>query len=294
MKKNNSRIFYVLALVGSLILSASISWAESHQTTNQGNPAPANAPIQMDKRRFGDRGQWVKDADGIKAVVGKGRLRTTPERLGKIEDEPLPCRAEIFFEAPVFEFSDTGGERILMKTMNGQALPYADSVPGAPRLPVYTVKLLLPNEESTHREIVGVKIKPQALTPVEGTHQLACVQQPFPIGEEAKITPPDPEIYGSNEPFPTNAAENQMVQAMRGYDIFLVNVCPVVYEPASGKISYYKKMAVYVLTAEQARMQPFDAGRGAKIKARPKDADKVRGFVNNKDDRNIFETYSSP
>ncbi|MGC9307948.1 MAG: C25 family cysteine peptidase, partial [Thermoplasmatota archaeon] len=67
--------------------------------------------------------------------------------------------------------------------------------------------------------------------------------------EKPRLPTPDEEIYGSQQPFPREPYEVVGVQKWRGYTVLIVNLYPVEYIPAPGKLFYYNDMTVTVHTA---------------------------------------------
>jgi|GEM_PF-5079350 hypothetical protein len=254
------------------------------------------ADAAPDKREMGHRVNWQKAGGELQAVLKEHAKDTQPAVLGTIQEESLPCFIEVSFSAPKFEQANAGYERIVInESGTGEPLSYWDGEPGTPRLPIWPVKLLPPNR----REIVGVRVIPTELTLVEGTHKIECVQKPMPTDEpeNPELTLPDPEIYTSDEPFPSYQAGNVMVQRMKGYDIFFVNLCPIQYMPASGAVSYYGKMRVELITkaslaAEKAMVKEGNLGPiPDRIEPDLNALGDVLSIVDNKADKKIEDTY---
>ena len=61
-------------------------------------------------------------------------------------------------------------------------------------------------------------------------------------------TPPDPAVYGSDEPWPRESKEYVGPQSKRGVRMVIVNLNAVRYRPKSGKLSYYKTMRLKINT----------------------------------------------
>ena len=115
---------------------------------------------------------------------------------------------------------------------------------GAPVLPVIPVRLIVASGYEVESVLV-VREHPSALP---GTHRIEPRQPPMPAmqGARAKSAPPDPAIYLSDEPYPASTHTVIGVQKKRGVSILILNLNPVVYHPASGKVVGYETLRLKV------------------------------------------------
>ncbi len=122
--------------------------------------------------------------------------------------------------------------------------------PGAPVLPVKPARILLP----AGRELAEVVVTPGGRVEIPGAWRLRWGQKPIPIlpGAKGQPTPPDQKIYGANQPFPGQPSVTVGVQRRRGAAVLHLNLNPIEYRPASGKLAYYRTMKVSVKTKPAA------------------------------------------
>ena len=144
----------------------------------------------------------------------------------------------------VCDEEDTSSGKIWERVTVGNAPSMG--APGEPVLPVVPVKLILPQgyELESVTVVKGKKIS------LEGTHNIEPGQEPVPLtaGKSAEFTPPDPDVYGSDRPYPGKQHDVVTVQRQRGVSILVVNIYPVEYLPKSGKVSYYDTLELKVKT----------------------------------------------
>ncbi len=118
--------------------------------------------------------------------------------------------------------------------------------PGDPIIPVRAVKLLLPCGEMI-REI-EVKAGEEVIIP--GFYKLKPGDLKVPIGsaEPFPAISPNPVIYGSDEPYPGRRDKLIAIQSLYGFKIAVLNLFPVKYLPASGRLSYFPKIEIEIYT----------------------------------------------
>jgi len=117
-----------------------------------------------------------------------------------------------------------------------------DVLPGAPVLPMRPAIILLP--QGTSPDEVTVTGFDQVI--LERTYLIEPGQALVPTNSEPKPTPPDPETYASTAPFPGELYTQVDVQALKGYTLLRLKLYPVQYVPATGQISYYRRLEVQV------------------------------------------------
>ncbi len=120
------------------------------------------------------------------------------------------------------------------------------SKPGTPELPSKSVQLLLPPGE----QAISISVIYEGINDLPGEYRIYPRQRPYPIGYQGEVefTEPDPEIYNSNMPFPEKLNSEIQTQYLGGHSIALLNIFPVQYIPASGKVSYFSEMRVLIET----------------------------------------------
>ena len=155
---------------------------------------------------------------------------------------------------------------------------------GEPLLPVKSVSILLP--EGKEAGDVTLEYGPEV--ELAGSYYVEPAAQPYPLSkpELAKAPSPDPTIYASREPYPTDALREKVPQVKKGYNILYLSLCPVRYVPAERKLSYYGQITVRV-ALEDRRKAVGEVG------VRDLEADREdvrRGLVN----PGVMDTYTAP
>ena len=116
---------------------------------------------------------------------------------------------------------------------------------GEPALPYHSVSLLLPPGQIAESiEIIGV-----GKVDLKGSFNIYPQQHSRPLSEGAsgKFVKKD-EIYNSDNTYPLNMAGELSTEFMNGYSFAFSAITPVQYNPASGKLSYFKKIIVKIKT----------------------------------------------
>lgn len=144
--------------------------------------------------------------------------------------------------------ADKQGQSVLL-TMPGLE-QYLE--PGAPIVPVRPVTVLIPYG----KQLVNVRTTPLATADLPDTAVLAHAQDCYPLShpELAKAIGPDPTIYGQATPWPGEYHRVVGVHSKRGYQLLTINLFPLQYVPATGKISYCSRMRVDVDLADGAKV----------------------------------------
>lgn len=149
--------------------------------------------------------------------------------------------------------------------------------PGEPVLPYKTARILIPqNHTLVSVEVTGEKIK------LPGQYLIEPGQVQIPTSSDnSTYTPPNPDIYQSENPFPASPYQVIAVQDFRGYKILLVGLIPVEYIPVDRELSYFGSMNVSVETAPIEEPNPLY--RGTVV-----DEERVRVMVDNPE---LLKTY---
>ncbi|MBN1444230.1 MAG: hypothetical protein JXA90_16075, partial [Planctomycetes bacterium] len=136
---------------------------------------------------------------------------------------------------------------------------------GAPVLPWKPVRILLPHAADVHSVIVH----PGPARRLEGAWFLPPGGEEFsPVGADPPPPPePDPLIYGSDVPYPPGVHLEHGRQMKHGRSILCLSVCPVSYEPRSGRIDVLESLEVEVAIRRDASL-PL-AGRSGGTLLRP-------------------------
>ncbi len=153
------------------------------------------------------------------------------------------------FSAPVIET----GNGFDIVTIPDLELTY---VPTEPMLPFKTTNILMP----PNTEIAGIEVETYGQIELEGIYNINYALEPVPIiPDPPEIeTVPDPDIYGSNDPYPSGLFELVSVESFRGYEIAIMNIFPVQYLPASGIVQYYDEIELYITLTDSPQKTPTD------------------------------------
>ncbi len=115
-------------------------------------------------------------------------------------------------------------------------------VEGEPVLPVKTIRVLLP----FGRTYSAVNVSASPMRAVEGKYMIEPGQSSF-IFQTERI-PPDPRVYSSADPYPTDVFQVVTLQNKRGYLILYINLFPVRYIPSTLQLSWCSEMEVEITT----------------------------------------------
>jgi hypothetical protein len=190
------------------------------------------------------------------------------------------------FEEPSIGLTDLYGESFAVVKMPG-ALGVG-KLEGTPVVQIAPVKLLVPyGSEVTGVNVIVETVEIDAYS--KGVDLVATpvapYQPPIPIGHSVPASlAMDWAAYSSNEEYPQQTHENVGVGYAHGYAILTVNLFPVQYVPADGKLSYHSKMTIEVDLEETSQVNRFYRGKEA-------DREWARSLVLNPE---LVESYGPP
>jgi len=115
---------------------------------------------------------------------------------------------------------------------------------GAPIVPMRPATILVP----FGKKVIGGQVIPLNRIELPGTYRLAPAQKPYPLNFKGITVPtePDAAIYGREAPWPGKDYEQKGTYSKRGYQLCVLNLFPVQYEPVTGKLIYATKMRLEV------------------------------------------------
>ncbi len=118
--------------------------------------------------------------------------------------------------------------------------------PGAPALPTYGVKLLLPPGETA----TSVRVIPGDPVLLTSSAQVAPnqAQVPFSYEGQIEIFEPDPAIYQRDQLYPEELATTAKTQFYRGHGLACFLLQPVQYNPLRGEVWWYPHLRVHLTT----------------------------------------------
>jgi hypothetical protein len=140
-------------------------------------------------------------------------------------------------------------EEIAMAEIQGYQLP---SLPecswitevGDPSLPVVLEQVLVGPAERV-REVVVTHVEMEELP---GEYLVYPSQEPTPIGDPPGWTEPNPEVYGSNDPYPGEVIRLTGQGNMTGYRMAALEVFPVQYVPSEERLMVCRSISFTVRT----------------------------------------------
>ena len=116
---------------------------------------------------------------------------------------------------------------------------------GNPALSYHAVSLLLPpGEEAVSVEVIGENPRE-----INGVFRLWPYQPSRPLSKNDKSALIiNKEVYSSKSVYPSSLCGNLSTQYLNGYAFALTAFTPMTYIPAEGKVSYYSKITVKIVT----------------------------------------------
>jgi parallel beta-helix repeat protein len=147
--------------------------------------------------------------------------------------------------------------------------------PGAPMMPLKTVKILIPDG----MEVDDIRVTADGKRYL-GKFLIEPAQKPVPIGAEGEMTPLNVSIYNSMSPYPEKIYSEVGVQYKNGYQILILNLYPVEYIPASRDVSLFEGMSVVV---ETKPAPPSELFRGS-----PEDRAEILEMVDNPEEAGTY------
>jgi len=140
---------------------------------------------------------------------------------------------------------------------------------GEPIMPVRDSKILLPPGE----QIVSADVElGEGILLAEGV-ELAAAAEPLPLGDRTDLD--DQAAATATGAFPADQPVTVTTQRLLGYDIAVVRVFPVQYDPAGGVVTFYPSVRVTITTA------PALAAKGIAPRQDPTDLERVLNVVDN-------------
>ena len=149
-----------------------------------------------------------------------------------------------------FYFSDYKIEpRGTFQTLNfGNA--HLSGIPGEPALPWHEVALMLPPGETAG----DIELVEEDETAIPGSYLLWPQQPPRPISEdEPGAFIRNDKVYLQNKPYPESRRGHLLTQYLNGYAFALSSFTPVKYNPATGSLSWFRKVTVRIKTRADAQ-----------------------------------------
>ena len=160
----------------------------------------------------------------------------------------------------------SAGLELNLKTPDRASLENAGQIildPGAPMLPYYALRVLVPFGESV--EAVDLTLQNPRLLSRGTVPAMARTQQPTSM-PAPDTTLPNPLIWNVDSPWPTESYRYLGTQFQRGYQIAVINVFPYKYNPVTRELLVYEDISLSLhaspdrdLSSRQANMLRRDA-----------------------------------
>jgi len=157
---------------------------------------------------------------------------------------------------------------------------YAAGNPGEPNIPSKGAYILLPPKS----KLSNVRVEEKDKSSLGFGFNIEPIGQLVPISDvktSSKLVKDD-YIYGKDEYYPGNLFSNVGVYSFKGYDILVILLHPMQYNPVTGELFYFKQLEVTVEIDSDGKLELF---RGLE-----KDEFEVRNKVDNPE---LVELYCS-
>ena len=154
--------------------------------------------------------------------------------------------------------------------------------PGYPALPYRGISFLLPQNEN----ITNVLIEKGNEIDL-GEHIVYPIQRSVPISDTSgyEFTEPDPDIYGSSEPFPAKQNTDFSTHYLAGYSVGFLAITPFSYIPVTGELYYFESITV---TVETAFNEAAETAANKFLFKNPQIDKRLKILVENYDDKDAF------
>ena len=131
--------------------------------------------------------------------------------------------------------------------------------PGEPDLPIYSARILLPYQEDV--QSVSASPGPQTML---GTFDILPVEQAHPLlpghDNDTPVVEKNVSIYSSDQEFPGFFFTTIGTYYFRGYQILVLELHPVQYNPLTQKTVFYENLQVTVSTVPASTPSPLYRG----------------------------------
>lgn len=123
--------------------------------------------------------------------------------------------------------------------------------PGAPNLPWFGTKLLLPIGE----EAIDIQISLSGAKTFYLDKKVAPIQPPVILSKMDKVQKieADPQIYNRSDSYPTQKHNGSNTQYLSGHPINFTAICPFDYNPMEDKLTFYSQITVTVVTSSSSK-----------------------------------------
>lgn len=161
------------------------------------------------------------------------------------------------FISPEIKTLPNGKHMVKMKGTRSDA-----EIVGAPLLPLKTARLFVPANE----EVVAIDVKTGRATVLDGPYELQYATSAHPISAKGPFPPDKPSlgIYGKDAFFPPRMSKQNSPQFLLGVQIVEIELSPIQYNPVSGKLKYFNRVEVSIITCKGVKPKNIVRYRGLK------------------------------
>ena len=155
---------------------------------------------------------------------------------------------------------------------------------GAPLLPFYPVKILLPQGE----DVESVQITLSESTILRNNIAIEETQQQQPISKQSfELTRRDEKIYSNDKAYPYEDYRFLGVQKLNGYSFAIINIYPYKYNPVTKNLNYFQTAEIALTTKASDAEQEVQILDFAKVEK------KLRGKILNREASSTYREISS-
>jgi hypothetical protein len=186
------------------------------------------------------------------------------------------------FHAPTLEPINIAGTVYTRVTITDC---YPGGSAGEPKLPSKGAFIMLPPKTT----ISAIEVTPSERIILGNGYLVEPTSQAIPLSqtENIPIPTPSPAIYNANAAYPGSLFTKTGVQAFRGYQILILLMHPVQYNPATGELSYYQNFKITVTTKATGIQSSLYRGL-------PEDQLEAAQKVDNPDMVNLYQQECTP
>jgi len=223
----------------------------------------------------------------IVLFIGVGVAPSISGNVGGLKDNlkfdngsPLSCdevHVTYSFQKPTIKIVDIAGT--IYNRVIGPGLDPAGD-PGEPLIPSKGAYILLPPNSKT----VDITVKPVGKRTVDAGFVVEPMEKPKTLSELDDFQPPQPDgkIYDTNAFYPGNMFTKVGTYYFRGYQILVLLLHPIQYNPVTGEIDYYQQLDVSIKTTSSQKTSSLFRGL-------ERDAKEVKSKVDNPEDIGLYQ-----
>ncbi len=182
-----------------------------------------------------------------------------------------------YFEAPKISYQNNYHTITFQKTL-------LTGIVGEPALPYFAVSLLMPPGESA----TSIKFIGEDETTIEGNFKLFPYQSSKPLSIPGETDfQVNEKVYMSNHTYPQQSTGGLSTSYLNGFGLAMSTFTPIVYIPAKGQITYFKKVTIVIETTSNneaiSALNNLTASKKAKRN--------LLNFAQNPEAANLYDSF---